>query len=430
MIIKNFKSLSTTIAKKHSLSIMETGLEAALPGVQLEKIVFHDQLIVSGKKYDLKKYDNVYVVAIGKAAYSMAKSVNSLTSITQGMIVVPKKTKTAFAGNFKVLQSGHPLPNKNSVIAAKKIIEFLKDVKPRDFVIFLISGGTSSLVALPDGITLKEKQIVTDLMQKCGATIREINCIRKHISKIKGGKLIEYLKSDGISLVMSDVVGDDLSSIASGITYCDRTSFSDAKKILIKYHLEKSVPKRILAHIDLGVRGKISETPKREKIKNHIISTNKICLDAMNARAKELGYSTKVLSGMSGNVKNLGSQIAKTLSNKKINCVIFGGEPTVVVTGKGKGGRNQELVLYITIDLAIDLTKHGTKAIVASVGTDGVDGKTDCAGAIWKSDQKIDKIIPYLNENNSYNFFKKYGGLIFTGPTGTNLMDVGLVVRQ
>jgi len=430
MIIRNFKSLSTTNAKKCSLSIIEAGLQAALPGVQLEKIVFHDHLIVLGKKYDLKKYDNVFVVAMGKAAYSMTKSVNSLTRITRGLIVVPKKTKTGFDGNFKVIQSGHPLPNKNSVVAAKKILEFLKDVKRRDFVIFLISGGTSSLVALPDGVTLKDKQIVTELMQKCGATIHEINCIRKHLSKIKGGKLLEHLRSDGISLVMSDVVGDNLSSIASGITYCDKTSFSDAKKILIKYNLEKSIPKSVLRHIDLGVKGTISETPKREKIKNHIISTNEICLEAMNARAKDLGFSTKVLSDMSGNVKNLGSKIAKTLSDKKINCIIFGGEPTVVVTGKGKGGRNQELVLYITIDLAIDLTKHGTKAIVASVGTDGVDGKTDCAGAIWKSDQKIDKIMPYLNENNSYNFFKKYGGLVFTGPTGTNLMDIGLVVRQ
>lgn len=430
MIIRNFKSLSTTTAKKYSLSIIEAGLQAALPSVQLEKIVFHDHLIVLGKKYDLKKYDNVFVVAMGKAAYSMTESVNLLTRITRGLIIVPKNTKTRFARNFKVIQAGHPLPNKNSVVAAKKMLEFLKDVKPTDFVIFLISGGTSSLVALPDGITLKDKQIVTELMQKCGATIHEINCIRKHLSKIKGGKLLEHLRSDGISLVMSDVVGDNLSSIASGITYFDKTSFSDAKKILIKYNLEKSVPKSVLRHIDLGVRGKISETPKREKIKNHIILTNEICLDAMNARAKDLGFSTKVLSGMSGNVKNLGSKIAKTLSDKKINCVIFGGEPTVVVTGKGKGGRNQELVLYITIDLAIDLAKHGTNAIVASVGTDGVDGRSDCAGAIWKSDQKIDKIMPYLNENNSYNFFKKYGGLVFTGPTGTNLMDIGLVVRQ
>jgi len=263
-------------------------------------------------------------------------------------------------------------------------------------------------------------------MLKCGATIHEINCIRKHLSKIKGGRLLDHLRSNGISLVMSDVVGDDLSSIASGITYYDKTTFSDAKKILKKYNLERSVPKSVLRHIDLGVRGKITETPKKQKIKNHVISTNKICLDAMNMRAKKLGFSTKVLNCISGDVKDLGMKIAKTLSDKNINCIIFGGESTVVVTGKGKGGRNQELVLYT----AIDLTKQGKKAIIISVGTDGVDGKTDCAGAIWKSDQKIGKILPYLDKNNSYNFFKKYGGLVFTGPTGTNLMDIGLVLRQ
>lgn len=426
MIIKNFKSFSTNLEKQNALSIIEEGLEAALPDKQLEKIIRHNHMFVFKKKFDLKKYDKVFVVGIGKAAYSMAESVNSLTSIASGLLVVPKKTKTTLTRDFKVIQAGHPLPNKNSVIAAKNILEFLKDVKPGDFVIFLISGGASSLVALPDGITLEEKKIVTDLMLKCGANIREINCIRKHLSQIKGGRLLEHLRSNGLSLVMSDVVGDDLTSIASGITYYDKTTFSDARKILKRYNLERSVPKSVLRHINLGIQGKIPETPKRQKIKNYIISTNKICLDAMNARAKDLGFSTKVLNCMSGDVKDLGIKIAKTLSDKKINCVIFGGESTVVVKGKGKGGRNQELVLYTAIDLA----KQGKKAIMASVGTDGVDGKTDCAGAIWQSDQKIDKIMPYLDENNSYNFFKKYGGLIFTGPTGTNLMDIGLVIRQ
>lgn len=426
MMIRNFKSLSVNLVKKDSLSIIEAGLEAAVPNKQLQRIIRHDKLFVPKKRFDLKKYDKVFVVAIGKAAYSMAESVDSLTGITRGLLVVPKKTKTVLTRNFKVIQAGHPLPNKNSVVAAKKILEFLKEVKPSDFVIFLISGGASSLVALPDSLTLTEKKIVTDLMLKCGATIHEINCIRKHLSQIKGGKLLEYLNSDGISLVMSDVVGDDLTSIASGITYYDKTTFLDARKILKKYHLERQVPKSVLRHIDLGIQGKIPETPKRQKIKNHVISTNKICLDAMNVHAKDLGYSTKVLSGMSGDVQKLGIKIAKTLSDKKINCVIFGGEPTIIVKGKGKGGRNQELVLYTSIYLG----KQGTKAIVVSVGTDGIDGNTDCAGAIWKSDKKIDTMVQYLDENNSYHFFKKYGGLVFTGHTGTNLMDIGLVIRQ
>lgn len=198
------------------------------------------------------------------------------------------------------------------------------------------------------------------------------------------------------------------------------------KKILKKYHLEKLVRKSVLLHLDLGVRGKIPETPKKEKIKNYIIATNKDCLDAMKLHAKDLGYSTRVLDNVSGGVQDLSFTISRTFSDKKMNCVIFGGESTVVVTGKGKGGRNQELVLRC----AIDLSKKNTNAVVASVGTDGIDGATNCAGAIWQSDKKIDQIKPYLNKNNSYNFFKKYGGLILTGPTGTNLMDIGLVLRK
>lgn len=425
MLIRNFQSLSATSAKKDVLSIIEAGLQAALPRNPLEKIIKNDQLAVSGKKINLKKYDRVFVIAIGKSAYSMTKAVNSFTRVAGGLLVVPNKTKT-LARKFRIIQAGHPIPNKNSVIAAKNISAFLGNTTTSDFIIFLISGGASSLVALPDGITLREKQAVTDLMLKSGANIHEINCIRKHLSQIKGGRLLDRLRSDAISLVMSDVVGDDLSSIASGITYYDKTTFFDAKKILKKYNLERSVPKSVLLHIGLGVKGKIPETPKKEKIKNYIISTNKNCLDAMNMHAKDLGFSTKILSCISGDVKDLGMKIAKIVSNKKIDCVIFGGEPTVIVKGKGKGGRNQELVLHTTLNLV----KQNRHAIVVSVGTDGIDGITDCAGAIWDADDEIDKIKSYLGKNDSYNFFKKYGGLIFTGPTGTNLMDIGLVFRQ
>ena len=426
MIIKNFKSLSITPPKKVALSIIEAGLEAALPRHSLEKIIKNTHLQICGKKINLKKYDQVFVIAVGKAAYSMTKAVISLTRVDGGLLVVPIKTKSTLTGKFKVIHAGHPVPNKNSVMAAKNMLDFLGKTKPSDFVIFLISGGASALVALPDGITLGEKQAVTDLMLKCGANIHEINCIRKHLSQIKGGRLLDSLRSDAVSLVMSDVVGDDLSSIASGITYCDKTTFDDARKILKKYHLESLVPKSVLQHIDLGVKGTIPETPKREKIKNYVISTNKNCLDAMNAKAKDLGFSTAIQNCISGNVKDVGMKIAKTFSSTKSDCVIFGGEPTVVVKGKGKGGRNQELVLHTVSNLA----QQNRHAIVVSVGTDGIDGTTDSAGAIWESDDKIDKIKPYLGKNDSYNFFKKYGGLIFTGPTGTNLMDIGLVFRQ
>ena len=426
MMIRNFKSISIIKAKKDALSIIEAGLEAALPRNSLEKIIKNDHIRISGKKINLKNYDRVFVIAVGKAAYSMTSAVNYLTCIDGGLIVVPLKTKTELGNKFKIIQAGHPIPNKNSVIAAKNMLDFLGKITHDDFVIFLISGGASSLVALPDGITLGEKQAVTDRLLKCGANIHEINCMRKHLSKIKGGRLLDFLRSDAVSLVMSDVVGNDLSSIASGMTYFDKTTFSDAKKIIKKYYLESLLPKSVLRHMELGVKEKIPETPKNEKIKNYVIATNKNCLDAMNVKAKELGFSTKIQNCISGDVKDVGRKITKIFFRTKVDCIIFGGEPTVTVTGKGKGGRNQELVLHVISNLS----KQNRHAIVASVGTDGVDGTTDFAGAIWKTGEKIDKIKPYLKKNDSFHFFNKYGGLIFTGPTGTNLMDIGLVFRQ
>jgi len=425
MIIRNFQSLSTNSAKKDALSIIEAGLAAADPKTHLEKIIKKDALILPGRKISFEKYSHVFVIAVGKAGHTMAHAADSLMHVDGGIVVVPDKIKT-ITKKFKVIQAGHPIPNKNSIVAAKTILEFLDKTDTGDLVIFLISGGTSSLVAMPDGITLDEKQTMTDLLIKCGADIEEINCVRKHLSKIKGGKMLEQIRSDSVSLVMSDVVGDDLSSIASGMTYYDKTTFAQAKKILKKYHLEKLVPKSVTSHLDLGVHGKIPETPKKEKIKNYIVATNKDCLDAMKLHAKNLGYSAKVITCVSGNVQDLSYDISKMFSDKKMNCVIFGGESTVVVTGKGKGGRNQELVLHC----ATDLSKKKKNTVVVSVGTDGIDGVTNCAGAIWQSDQKIDQIKSYLDKNNSYDFFKKYGGLILTGATGTNLMDIGLVLRK
>ncbi|HEX5359205.1 MAG TPA: DUF4147 domain-containing protein [Candidatus Nitrosotalea sp.] len=425
MIIRNFQSLSTNSTKKDALSIIEAGLAAASPKTHLKKIIKKNTLILPDRKVNLGKYRHVFVIAMGKAGHTMAHAVDSLTHVDGGIVVVPDNVKMV-CEKFQVIQAGHPVPNKNSLVAAKTILEFLGKTDSGDLVLFLISGGTSSLVAMPDGITLGEKRITTDLLIKSGANIQEINCVRKHLSKIKGGKMIEHIRSDSVSLVMSDVVGNDLSSIASGMTYYDKTTFADAKRILKKYHIERLVPKSVSSHLDLGVQGKIPETPKKGKIKNYIIATNNDCLDAMKLRAKDLGYSSKVLTGITGDVQDLSSGIVRTFSDKKMSCVIFGGESTIVVTGKGKGGRNQELVLRC----ATDLSKKQKNAVVVSVGTDGVDGVTNCAGAIWQSGKKIDKIPPYLDKNNSYGFFKKYGGLILTGITGTNLMDIGLVLRK
>ena len=428
MIIKNFNELATNREKKDALEILETGLDAALPDDRLQKIMKKDKIIIGKKTILLSKYARIFVIGIGKAADSMAKTVYSLARINGGILVIPCGTKSVLQNKkFRVFHTGHPIPNKQSVCAGKQIVKFLKNRKQSDFVIFLISGGGSSLLSLPDGISLLDKKITTNLLLKSGANIREINCIRKHLSKIKGGKLVENLSCDAVSLVMSDVVGDDLSDIASALTHFDDTTFKDADKILTKYGLKKHVPQNVLKRLDLGIHHKIPETPKHSKIKNYIIGTNDDCLDAMVKRARQLGYSASTMRSVSGNVKLVSKNILKSLPRKKYSCLIFGGEPTVKVLGNGKGGRNQELVLTI-----LDKIQNNMKNIViASCGTDGKDGNTNASGAIMEiSKNKIEGIHNFLKDNNSYYFLKKHKGLIFTGPTHTNLMDIGILLSS
>src|SRR5579864_1985621 len=313
MIIKNFNELATNREKKDALAILETGLDAALPGNSLKKIVKKDKLVIGKKTILLSKYARIFVVGFGKAADSMAKTVYSIVKIDGGIIVIPSGTKSLLINKkFKIFYAGHPIPNKQSVHAGKQIVEFLKNRKPSDFVIFLISGGGSSLISLPDGISLLDKKITTNLLLKSGANIQEINCVRKHLSKIKGGKLVEDIPCGAVSLVMSDVVGDDLSDIASAPTYYDNTTFKEADKILTKYGLKKHIPKSVLNRLDLGLHNKIPETPKFSKIMNHVIATNNGCLDAMAQRARQLGYVTSMMHSVSGNVKLVSKNLSRS----------------------------------------------------------------------------------------------------------------------
>ena len=426
MIIKNFQSLSTDTTKNCTLSILEAGLQASVPSYAIEKIVHKNYLNLAGRKIDLTRYRKIFIIAIGKGSYLMTKTVISHTHVDEGIIVVPKGANVQLKGKFKIIKSQHPIPNKNSIMAARQILNFLSKTHQDDFVIFLISGGASSLVALPDGISLREKQATNRVLLRSGVNIREINCIRKHLSQIKGGKMLNYLKSDAVSLVISDVVGDDLSSIASGITYFDKTTFRDARRIISKFSLEKDLPRNVLHHLDLGIKGKINETPKKGKIRNYLILTNNDCLTAMRKRSRDLGFSTSVFGSISGDVNRAAKHLAKKFSNKKMSCIIFGGEPTVSVSGKGKGGRNQELVLRI----ALNKNLQEKNVMIASIGTDGVDGNTNCAGALSYANIDQTRSRDFLSNNNTYHFFKKYGGLIFTGQTGTNLMDIGLILRR
>ncbi|MGI0027051.1 MAG: glycerate kinase type-2 family protein [Nitrosopumilaceae archaeon] len=428
MIIKNFKELATNCEKKDVLDILEAGLNAALPDNTLRKIVKRDRLVIGKNTILLSKYTRIFIIGFGKAADSMTKTVCSLTRINGGIIVIPSSTQSVLINKkFKIFHTGHPIPNKQSVHAGKQTIEFLKNRKPSDFIIFLISGGGSSLLSLPDGISLRDKKIATSLLLKSGANIHEINCVRKHLSKIKGGKLAENLSCNAVSLVMSDVVGDDLSDIASAPTYFDDTTFKDADKILTKHRLKKHMPYGVIKRLDHGICNKIQETPKSSKIKNYIIATNNDCLDAMVIRARQLGYTVSTMHSVSGDIPFVLKNLLKSSSMKKHTCLIFGGEPTVKISGNGKGGRNQELVLSILHKIQ----KNRKNAVIASCGTDGKDGNTNASGAIIQTSKDgITGIQNFLKNHNSYYFFKKHKGLIFTGSTHTNLMDIGVLLTR
>ena len=410
--------------KSHdALEILNEGLLHANPQIGLQKYFFRNKIKTKRSIINLKNFENVYVIAIGKAADSMMQFVSSKIVITKGIIIMPSGYKPIF--NQKKIQffmSGHPLPNSQSLKAGNYIKNFIAKTTKKDFVIFLISGGGSSLVTLPYEISLKEKIGLNRQLIQSGASINEISCIRKHLSDIKGGKLIQKMKSPAISFVLSDVIGDDLSSISSGITYADKTTFSDSLKILKKYKIEKKISKNIISVLKNGFNKKIPETPKKPKFSHIIIGNNKKSLIAMKDKAIKLGYTTLVIFNLKSDVKIVSKIIANKFKTTKKTCVIFGGESTVNVKGKGKGGRNQELVLQISKQL------ENNSILISSIGTDGVDGDTKYAGAMI-SNENIAPFEKYLKNNDSFSFFKKFGGLIFTGPTHTNVNDIGLIIR-
>jgi hydroxypyruvate reductase len=424
-MIQNFEELATTQKKKDTLEILESGLHAASPENFLSKFVAKDKIIVEDETLNLDKFSAIYTVAFGKAADSMTRAVNAIVPVKAGIVVIPKGSRSKIKGKkFQIFNSGHPKPNQTSIKAAKEVIKFLQNRRDSELVIFLISGGASALLALPEKITLNDKIHVTDLLLKSGATIQEFNCIRKHLSKIKGGRLIENLKCHGIGLAMSDVEGDDLSAIASGTTFMDNTTYLDAIEILKKYKLKNKVSLEVWRLLKSGESGEIPETPKEEKIKNYVIANNQDCIEAMEKKAKKLGYHVKKMQ-VFGNNKDATKTIVSNIPDGKNQCLIFGGETTVEVLGKGQGGRNQELVLRI-----LKNTQKLDKLCIAAVGTDGIDGNTNFAGAITEN-YKIDgpTAKEFLKNSDSGRFFQKQNANIFTGFTHSNLMDIGIILK-
>ena len=375
----------------------------------------------------------------------MAQAIDQLLEnrLDRGLLVV-KDFPRSMPQNMKVLKAGHPLPSKGSLTAAKEVQQFVNSLTHRDLLIVLISGGASSLVAAPaPGLTLKDKQRTTELLLRCGGNIQEMNVVRKHLSTIKGGQLVASTRATVISFLLSDVIGDDLGTIGSGLTAPDPSTFQQAKRILHQYELWKTIPSTVKQHIQKGVRGTIPETLKPNnsrlrRVQNIVIGNNQLAVKAIARKAKQMGISVTIQPfPMHMEAKNLGKHIAdlaRSINDQKNQvrrpaCFLWGGEPTVTMTGRRKGGRAQEC----TLAAAIGLTGL-PKVIVAGLGTDGSDGPTDAAGAVVNGNTikraKFKGIDAQraLNAHDSYRFFQKVGGHIKTGPTGTNVNDVYILL--
>lgn len=423
MIIENFEDLALNDKKKDCLEILDAGLQAANPKNILSKFVTPTEIKIGKKSLTFSDYSNVYSVAFGKAGDSMTQALNAIVPVKNGIIVIPNGSKSIVKGKkFQIFNPRHPKPDQTSVKAAKKVMKFVQNRKSDELVVFLVSGGASSLLALPDQITLDDKIHVTDLMLKSGATIQEFNCIRKHLSKIKGGKLVQDMKCSGVGLIMSDVEGDDMSSIASGTTYMDDTTYNDALEIIDKYKLKRKMPPEVMQLLQKGATEKV-EVFQKPKIDNIVIANNESCLAQMKQTAKKKGYKVSTMR-VFGDIKNAVTEILKNIPTKQKQCLVFGGEPTVKVLGKGTGGRNQELVLRL-----LKNTQKEKKLVIASMGTDGIDGNSVFAGAVTEN-VKTDLLTmkEFLKNNDSARFFQKQKANIITNFTHTNLMDIGVIL--
>ena len=392
------------------------------------------------------------VIGFGKASYQMAGAVEDVfdAGMITGGIVITKYGHAERQGagglkKIKVFEAGHPIPDENGIRATEEIIKLLQDTDEQTLVLCLISGGGSALFVSPyEGITLGEKQLITDLLLRAGADITELNAVRKHLSGVKGGRLAEIASPTKIiSLMISDVIGDKLDVIASGPTAPDTSTFNDAADVINKFNLREKAPKSVLDIIDRGREGLIPETPKAdspvfENVTNIIIGSNRKALEAAKNKALSLGFEAEIVSSaIEGEAREVGKRLAKKAKGAKAQrrkgtkCFISGGETTVTVTGEGKGGRNTELALSFAMEI------EGVEGITfLSAGTDGTDGPTDAAGAIVDGETilKAKKLglnpEEYLDNNDSYNFFNKINSLLITGPTGTNVMDVQIIVVE
>lgn len=429
-------------------TIFRAALKAVDPGEAIRSHVHRDghRLRVAEREYDLSKYNGVYVVGMGKAGGAMSLAIEELLGerVSGGHVIV-KYGHGAPVQRVTVHEAGHPIPDEAGVRATRSLIEFVRGRRLHELIICVISGGGSALSPAPiEGTTLAEKQEVTRLLLACGATIHEINALRKHISQLKGGQLSRLAApATLITLVLSDVVGDRLDVIASGPTVPDTSTFGDCLDILHRYQLLDKVPTAIRGHLEAGAAGIIPETPKPgdpvfARIQTAIMGHNLQALEAASRQATALGYHTLILSsGIEGETREVAkvhAGIAKEVLASGYPlpapaCILSGGETTVTLRGAGKGGRNQEFGLAMALAI-----RDSPGIAVLSGGTDGTDGPTDAAGAVadWTTCERAERLglqpSAVLANNDAYPFFERLGDLLLTGPTNTNVMDVRVML--
>jgi glycerate 2-kinase len=436
---------SKTIAEQ----IFLAGVESVLPDTMIRRAVniSDNMLLVSGITLPLDTIDRIYVIGAGKAVAIMAKEIESILGdrITMGHVVV-KYGHTCELEHITVSEAGHPVPDVNGYQTTQKIVEIAKQATDNDLVICLISGGGSSLLTdFPEGGTINEIILTNNLLLKSGADIKEMNAVRKHLSKVKGGQLAKAAyPATLVSLVLSDVIGDSLDVIASGPTVPDTTTFEDAMRVLEKYNLLTKIPKFHLDYLEKGVEGSYPETPKHgnpvfAKTYNLIIGSNKIALEAACKKATDFGlHAIIVASDLHGDTIEVATYLVETAVQfqndptiEKPCCLLFGGETTLQVSGNGVGGRNQHMALYSALLLQ---DKKGITFL--SAGTDGNDGPTSAAGAVVDTKTKEEALLKglhiqtFLNDFDSFHFFEKAGGHIITGPTLTNVMDLIIIIIE
>jgi glycerate 2-kinase len=436
------------VMRQDAVSIFKSAIKSVFAETAIKRCcnITSHHFQAGNTSFDLSQYQNIYVIGAGKASAHMGRAIEDLMLdyIREGLIIV-KYGHSVPLNKIRLREAGHPIPDENGRLAAQQLLEIAEKAGKDDLIICLLSGGGSALMPLPAALlTLTDKQKAIQTLLACGASIDEINALRKHMSLIKGGRLSQKAHPAMlVTLIVSDVPGDRLDVIASGPTVADPSTFQECMEVIAKYQLANQLPANVVDYMQAGSKGKIEETPKSgdalfSTTFNLIVASNADALAAAKQTAESLGYHTMILSSMiQGNTRDAGlfhAAIAKEI-RKSANpfappaCILSGGETTVKITGNGLGGRNQEFALAAAIEI-----KDQKNMVVLCAGSDGTDGPTDAAGALvdpttvpYAISKGMDP-VSFLNDNDSYHFLKNTTGLIFTGPTGTNVMDLRVVL--